>query len=95
LDNGERDTGGHNEGVASNHPGGNNQDQGRQLQGQEVQGNGGHERRGLQNETQNKRQKLRIMTLAAEIISVESSERERNVCVALLKRRSLCRRLVS
>ncbi|TNN88075.1 hypothetical protein EYF80_001656 [Liparis tanakae] len=33
LDNGERDTGGDYEGGASNHTGGNNQDQGRQSQG--------------------------------------------------------------
>jgi len=56
LDNGERDTGGHNEGGASNHTGGINQGQGSQSQGQEVQGNREHERRGLQNMTQ----KLRI-----------------------------------
>jgi len=36
--------------------GGNNQGQGRQSQGQEVQGNGGHERRGLQNKTGHKTQ---------------------------------------
>jgi len=62
LDTGERDTGGHNEGGVGNHTGGNNQEQGRQSQGQEMQGNRGHERQGLQDKTQNKTQKLRIMT---------------------------------
>jgi len=40
----ERDTSGHNEGAASNHTGGNNQDQGRWAQGQEMQRNRRHER---------------------------------------------------
>jgi len=62
LDAGERDTGGNNKGGASNHTGGNNQGQGRQSQGQEVKVNRGHERQGLQNKTQNKTQKLWIVT---------------------------------
>jgi len=47
-----------NEGGASNHTGGNNEDQGRQSQLQKQR----YERRGLQNKTLNKTQKLWIMT---------------------------------
>jgi len=68
LDTGERDTGGHNEGGASNHTGGTNQELGRQAQGQEMQGNRRHERQGFQNKTgnktQNKTHKLRIMAIS-------------------------------
>jgi len=62
LDTRERDTGGHNEGGASDHTGGPNQEQGRYSQGHEMQGN----RNRFQNKTQNKTQKLWIMTQDAK-----------------------------